>query len=197
MPKGIPLTQEEQARRKKEIFNASVHLFLEKGFTETSMREIAEAAGIGKSTLYGYFHNKDDVLLSFFEGEVEGLTEKASEIGKQPVSALEKLRRIIFMHLDYMVENKQFYLKLAIETQRLAQESQERIQVKRYAYQDMLRGIVEEGIQDGSIRPVDPLLAARMVLNVLTPVVFASRPTGTPQEMMEEAFDIFMRGVRA
>jgi AcrR family transcriptional regulator len=54
MPKGIPLTEEEQARRRKEIFHASVHLFLSKGFNETSMR-IAEAAGIGKSTLYDYF----------------------------------------------------------------------------------------------------------------------------------------------
>ena len=37
MPKGIPLTEEEQFRRRKEIFDASVHLFLDKGFNETSM----------------------------------------------------------------------------------------------------------------------------------------------------------------
>ena len=72
MPKGIPLTDEEHARKRQEIFDASVHLFLNKGFNETSMREIAAAAGIGKATLYDYFKTKDDILLSFFEREIRG-----------------------------------------------------------------------------------------------------------------------------
>jgi AcrR family transcriptional regulator len=37
MPKGIPLTNEEQARKRQAIFDASMHLFLEKGFGETSI----------------------------------------------------------------------------------------------------------------------------------------------------------------
>src|SRR5512138_2753562 len=89
MPKGIPLTEEEQARRRKEIFHASVHLFLNKGFNETSMREIAEAAGIGKSTLYDYFRTKDEILLSFVEDEIQRLTEQTKEIAKQEVGAQE------------------------------------------------------------------------------------------------------------
>ena len=100
MPKGIPLTEEEQARRRKEIFNASVHLFLQKGFNETSMREIAEAAGIGKSTLYDYFPSKDDILLSFVEDELENLTKRGQDIAKQNVGADEKLRQIMFDYMD-------------------------------------------------------------------------------------------------
>jgi len=63
MPKGIPLTEAEQIRRRHEIFDASVKLFLKNGFQETSMREIAETAGIGKSTLYDYFKTKDEILV--------------------------------------------------------------------------------------------------------------------------------------
>ena len=48
MPKGIPLTEEEQAKRRHEIFHQVVGVFLKKGFQETSMREIAEAAGLGQ-----------------------------------------------------------------------------------------------------------------------------------------------------
>ena len=76
MPKGIPLTEEEQQRRRKEIFDASVHLFLEKGFNETTLREIAEAAGIGKSTLYDYFKSKDEILVSYFENEIQKITDR-------------------------------------------------------------------------------------------------------------------------
>ena len=70
MPKGIPLTDEELDRRRHEIFDRSVDLFFEKGFRETSMREIAEAAGMGKSSLYDYFETKDEILVWAVEDEM-------------------------------------------------------------------------------------------------------------------------------
>lgn len=197
MPKGIPLTDEEQQRRRREICDASVPLFLDNGFHETTMREIANAAGIGKSTLYDYFNSKDEILVSYFENEIQKITERAQEIVKQESSISEKLRRIMQMHLEYLVDNKNFYLKLTIASQTLPLGSQEKIQVRRHAYQDMLRALIEEGIQRGELRPINPLLAARSVFNLLATAVFTSRPTGTPQEMLEDAFDIFFHGIQA
>jgi AcrR family transcriptional regulator len=197
MPKGIPLTNEAQACKRQEIFDASVHLFVEKGFTETSMREVAAAAGIGKATLYDYFKTKDDILLSFFEREIAEVTERAAEIARYYLPAADKLRLIMQMHLEYWLPRRALYLRLTIEAQRLALESQQRIQVARHAYQDMLRGLVEDGIREGAFRPVDSLLATRLLLNIITPVVFTSRPTGSPQQMMDEALEIFIRGISA
>jgi TetR/AcrR family transcriptional regulator, cholesterol catabolism regulator len=197
MPRGIPLTEEEQQRRRKEIFDASVHLFLEKGFNETSLREIAKAAGIGKSTLYDYFKSKDEILVSYFENEIQKITERAQEIARQDSNISEKIRRIMQMHLEYLVDNKNFYLKLMIAAQTLPLGSQEQISAKRHAYQDMLRALIEEGIRKGELRPINPLLAARSVFNLLATAVFTSRPTGTPEEMLEDAFDIFFHGIQA
>jgi AcrR family transcriptional regulator len=196
MPKGIPLTEEEQQRRRKEIFDSSAHLILEKGFNETSMREIAKAAGIGKSTLYDYFQSKDEILASYFEGEIVKITERALEIIQQSDDVTEKLKKIMLMHLKYLVENKHTFLKLSVETQRLSTESQRQIQEKRHAYQDMLRELIEEGIREEEFRPINPLLAARNIFNLLASAVFTSRPTGTPEEMLEDAFDIFFKGIQ-
>jgi len=195
MPKGIPLTEEEQNRRRKEIFNASVHLFLEKGFTETSMREIADAAGIGKSTLYYYFKSKDEILISYFRNELTKITLRAEEIAEQNLSIVEKLRNIMQMHLAYLVDNKKNFLKLSLEAQRLSFESQEKIQKTRHAYQDLLCTLIEAGIQTGELRPVNPLFAARSISTLLSIAIFTSRPTGTPEEMMEDALDIFFKGM--
>jgi AcrR family transcriptional regulator len=197
MPKGIPLTEEELDRRRHEIFGASVHLFLEKGFRETSMREIAEAAQVGKSTLYDYFNTKDEILLWGVEDQILDLTAAAQEIVDQPVSAIERLQQVMKIHLDYLIDNKEFYLKLSFEVQRLALESQQRIQVKRHAYQDMIRRLIDNGIQEGSFRPINALLVSRTLITALTPAVYTSRPTGTPQEMLDEAFDIIMKGIQA
>jgi AcrR family transcriptional regulator len=197
MPKGIPLTEEEQARRRKEIFHASVHLFLNKGFNETSMREIAEAAGIGKSTLYDYFPSKDDILLSFIEDMLEGLMRQAEEIKHRNVGALEKLRQMMSAYMDYLATNEELYTKLNLEVQRLTQKSLERIQRKRHALQDAVRGIIDEGIQEGCFRHVDSLLATRVIFTALTPAAYTTRPSGSRQQMMEEAFTLMLKGIQA
>ena len=197
MPKGIPLTEEELDRRRHEIFGATVNLFLKNGFRETSMREIAEAAGMGKSSLYDYFKTKDDILLWAMEDEILDLTAAVREIANHPDLAIERLRQAMKKHLENLVTSKEFYLKLSFEVQRLTIESQKRIQVLRHAYQDMIRQLIDEGIQEGSFRQVDSLLVTRLLITALTPTVFTSRPTGTPQEMLEEAFDVIMKGIQA
>ena len=197
MPKGIPLTEEEQQRRRKEIFEASVHLFLENGFHETSMRKIAKAAGVGKSTLYDYFKSKDEILISYFEDEIQKITANAQKIAQQDLSVSEKLKQIMEMHLKYLVDNKLLYLKLTVEAQRLALGSQQQIQSARHAYQDMLRNLIEEGIQNGEFREINPLFGARTIFTLLSTAVFTSRPTGTPEEMLQEALGIFYTGIQA
>jgi AcrR family transcriptional regulator len=197
MPKGIPLTEEEQANRRHEIFHKVVHVFTKKGFHETSMREIAEAAGVGKSTLYDYFKTKDEILLYFFEDQFNDLTEAARKIVLQTLSADERLRQVMSSHMEFLQANKSLFMKLTLEAQRLKLESQKQIQERRHAYQDLVCGLIEEGIREGAFRKVDPLLAARMLINTMAPVVFTSRPTGTPQEMTEETMDIFLKGLQA
>ena len=149
MPKGIRLTEEEQARRRREIFDASVRLFLKKGFSETSMREIAGAAGIGKSTLYGYFRTKDDVLVFVVEEELAELERRGRAIARQPGSADERLRRLLHMHLATLVANRSYFLQISTQVQRLHSGRLGGIQARRYAYQDLIRTLVEEGIQEG------------------------------------------------
>lgn len=195
MPKGIPLTNDELSRRRREIFAAATHLFVEKGFNETSMREIGDAAGIGKSTLYDYFPSKDEILISFVMEEVRQMTAWATEIVVRDMSASKKLRLILERHLEYMVDSKQLYLKLTLETQRLNFESQQRVQTLRHTYQDMLCDLVREGMHDGEFRLVNPLMAVRGMLAMLTSAIYTSRPTGTPKEMLHDAFDIIFKGL--
>jgi len=197
MPKGIPLTQEEITRRRGEILNAAMGVIVHKGFLETSMREIAEAAGVGKSTLYDYFPSKDEIMIAYVVDEVERLTAQAQAIIAQDISVREKFRRIWHNHLQSMLANKHMYIKISFEAQRLSLESQQRIQVHRHAYQDMLCELVEEGIRQGEFRPVNPLLAIRGMFSLVTPMVYTSRPTGSPEQMLEEGLDIIFNGLEA
>src|SRR3989304_285495 len=194
MPKGIPLTEEEQAKRRHEIFHQVVNIFLKKGFQETSMREIAEAAGLGKSTLYDYFKTKDEILVYFFEDQLNDLTEEAQKIAMQNKSADKRLRQIMLMHLKFLQANKNLFMKLSLEAQRLKLESQKQIQEKRHAYQDLIRALIDEGIREGAFRKVDSLLAARILITSMAPAVFTSRPSSASQEVVKETLGIFFKG---
>ncbi len=195
MPKGIPLTEEDLSQRRHRVFDASVSLFLSNGFRETTMQEIAAAAQMGKSTLYDYFETKDEILISYVEDAVEDLMERARQIVSQEIPVIEKLRQVLHAHLEYLMANKEFYVRLTYEVQRLALDSQQRIQVKRHAYQDLICELIEAATHEGAFRPVNSLLATRTILALLTPVAYTSRPTGTPEQMLNEALDIFLYGV--
>ncbi len=195
MPKGIHLTEEDLAIRRHEIFHQVAGIFLKKCFQETSMQEIAEAAGLGKSTLYDYFRSKDDILLYFFENQLNDLTKAVQRIALQNIPADERLYQVMGVHLESLLANRSLFMKLSQDAQRLKPESQEQIQRKRHVYQDLVHGLIEEGVREGVFRKVDPLLAARMLINSMAPVVFTSRPSGTAQEMLEEAMGIFLKGI--
>ena len=194
MPKGIPLTKEEQARRRKEIFDASVHLFLDKGFNETSMNEIAQAAGMGKSTLYDYFKSKDEILVSYYADEITKITERGYEITRLDIPVSEKLKMIMETHLAYLLDNKHFHLRLSSETQRLSSDSQQFIHSQRKTYRELLQGLIEDGIRAGEFRPINTRFAARCIYTLLSIAAF-SNPSASPEKIMEESMQIFFTGI--
>jgi len=195
MPKGIPLTKEEQEKRRHEIHHKVVSIFLKKGFQETSMNEIAQAAAVGKSTLYDYFKTKDEILIYFFENQLNDMTEEAQRIALQNLSADKRLRQVMEAYIENLQANKSLFLKLTQEAQRLKVESQKQIQKKRHAYQDLICALIDEGIREGVFREVNSLLAARLLIGSMSPIIFGPRTTGTHQEILQETLDIFFKGI--
>jgi len=197
MPKGIPLTEEEIDRRRHEIFHSSVALILKQGFAGTSMQEIAQAARVGKSTLYDYFPAKDHVLLFVFEEELDILQEQAEGLAAEEIPVEEKLIKILEAQLDYLLNNKNFFIELSMQVMQLGQAVQKRIMKKRYAYQDLLRAVLEQGVREGVFRPVNTRLATRTLLSIMEVLVYTTRPTGSPREMLADALDMFMHGIKS
>ena len=97
--------------------------------------------------------------------------------------------------VENMQANKNLFLKLMQESQRLRPESQRQIQVKRYTFHDLIRALIDEGIREGVFRDVNSLLAARVLLGAISAMLFESRSTGRQQETLNELLDIFFRGI--
>jgi AcrR family transcriptional regulator len=69
------------AEIRERLFNASLNLFAQKGFAETTVEDITEAADVGKGTFFNYFPSKDHILLAFGEMQLRKL-EAAIELAR-------------------------------------------------------------------------------------------------------------------
>jgi AcrR family transcriptional regulator len=73
--------ERRSAEIRERLFNASLNLFAQKGFAETTVEDITEAADVGKGTFFNYFPSKDHILLAFGEMQLRKL-EAAIELAR-------------------------------------------------------------------------------------------------------------------
>jgi AcrR family transcriptional regulator len=77
------------AETRERLFNAAVRLFAEKGFAETTVEDITNAADVGKGTFFNYFPSKEHILIAFSDmqlGKLERFVEAARN-GSEPMRA--------------------------------------------------------------------------------------------------------------
>jgi len=104
--------------RKKEkeiaqrILLAAVKVFDRYGLRKTTMRDIAESAGMSKSSLYYYFKSKRDILSSVIKQESATLTEKLRLAVHQDITPQEKLRAYVTVRMRLLFELSVYYTSL-------------------------------------------------------------------------------------
>ena len=196
MPKGVQRSEQEFKKRQLEIAHIAAELFFEQGFNETSVSQVAKAAKIGKSTLYDFFSNKDEIILLLLDEPLEEIRGRAREISKLPQSTFLRIAQILHMHLGVLSRDKALILKLFIEWQRLPVSVQAKHEIQRKAYQDILISLIEEGIMSESFRPVNPDVVVKTLLSILSSVLMTSRPSSSSEEMLDQALDIILKGIQ-
>ena len=167
MPRGVPSSKEDRELVRQRIFEAATQLFLTQGFHRTSMRQIAAAVGMGKSTLYDYFNGKADIVLYFAEDYLSVINRSAAEVAGQAMSAPEKLRHVFRAQWAYVRTHREMTTLLAQEASGLGRDTNLRLAGKRMEYQRILETIIRQGIAEGTFRAVDPIPVALALHGVM------------------------------
>ncbi|MCZ4279850.1 TetR family transcriptional regulator [Kiloniella laminariae] len=101
-------SKQKEANRSK-LIAVAVELFSEQGFHNVSMKQIAKAAGMGDSSVYKYFPNKDKFLLAYHEGVLFNILDLVEENADFADFTLEeKLQFFVYNYLDELLENREF-----------------------------------------------------------------------------------------
>jgi AcrR family transcriptional regulator len=148
----------------KKIIEAALHLFVRKGYHGTSISEITEKVGLTKGALYSHFKSKGQLLLRIIsEYEAQYIDRLIQVVSEHPGDAQGKLHRAISYSSSFAIKNLDLCLFLDYLTTELNADVDFLPAFKRVydKYQEFIRGIIEEGIEEGFIkRDLDPALSA-------------------------------------
>lgn len=92
-------------KRKEEIILAARKVFFENGFERSKMEDIANKAGIGKGTIYGYFSSKEELFETMICHNIDEYKDKLLDISSSSESFPEKIRGLLNYHYDFLSEN--------------------------------------------------------------------------------------------
>ena len=100
--------EKKKQKTKAAILKAALRLFSKKGYDNTSISELAAAAGIGKGTIYTYFTGKSDILLSFCEEQLEYVDRELAAKTDSDAPLLHQLLALFMGEFRFISRNREF-----------------------------------------------------------------------------------------
>ncbi len=151
-------------RRHVQICDAALQLFARKGYHQTSVREIAEAAHLSIGALYTYIKTKEDILLLVYGRIFELFQERMSGALVAIDNPKAQLKAAIAATLKLYDEYHDLVLVLYQESHALRREALQQLFEVDRRYVSMIQAIVERGTQEGDFQAGDSNLLAIAIL---------------------------------
>jgi len=168
--------RQRREQRQRDILHAALRAFRENGYHATTLDDIAEQIGVRKTALYHYFPDKEAILYECHReslSEIRRVMKEAMKLG----TATERLGYVIREHVRVITGNLGGS-PLALEVPALSTERQAEIIATRDRYERDLRKLIEQGVDAGEFREVDPKVAAFVILGAINWIARWYRPEG-------------------
>jgi TetR/AcrR family transcriptional regulator, cholesterol catabolism regulator len=167
--KNIPSLVKDQRlikKRREQMIEAAVSLFIEKGFYKTTTREIAARAGFSIGTLYEYIRSKEDVLYLVCDAIHQELEERLLAAIQEKSTARDSLKLAMRHFFELMDEMQDRVLLIYQESKSLPQETLSYVLNKEEEITSIFERVLNKGLEDGSIQ-LDPQEVRLMAHNIM------------------------------
>lgn len=185
-------------KAKKSVFEVAAEVFHRKGYDNTSMSDVATAAGLTKAGLYHHVSSKESLLFTVLDSGLD-LTEsyvmKPLEAISEP---LDRLKAMIDLHLRLVLEERNLEVTgLLHECKTLSPSDRARVNRRKKEYVRMTTRLVSDVVERHHVKDVDPKLAAFALLGMLNWTYQWYRLSGSnSREQIVETFQrIFLQGL--
>ena len=169
------------------------------GFFQSTISQIAKEAGVADGTIYLYFKNKDDILVNFFSYKAKQIFDRFREDVKGAENALDKLRKLIFRHLDEFQRDRNMAVVYQVEIHQNSRLVEKQLKEMSKMYLNIVTEIVEQGQQEGTIRKELYVgLVKRYILGAIDEVIntwLHSEREYDLVSMADPLIDLFVSGI--
>lgn len=156
----------KQALREESILQAAAACFGEQGYRATTLETVAERLGISRVTLYRYCPSKEELLIRVFERTIAIFQRGLQQICAQEIPPEEKVRQIIRHQVRLMADHRNFLTVFFSEEGNLPPEMARRAKTERRTYDELIEGVIREGIEAGRLAPLPPKLVSFALLGM-------------------------------
>lgn len=187
MPRGVSVSpshrnafadrRRDPATKREAVLKTAAQMFLEKSYGRTSLNDVAERLKITKPALYHYFRNKEEILLECYRLGTAMIEEILNDIASHCGTGLEKTEAFIYSYANVMTVNFGRCV-MRLDEGDLSREALSEVRSYKRKIDRRLRSFIQEGIEDGSIAPCDPKLAAFSIAGALNWICQWYEPEG-------------------
>ena len=185
MPRTVFANRRRDPATKREaILATAAQLFLEKSYARTSLNDVAERLSITKPAIYHYFRSKEQILVECYRLGTALIGETLDQIAAHCGTGIEKVAAFISSYANVMTVNFGRCV-MRLDEGDLSGDARAEIRASKRKIDRRLRSFVQEGIDDGSIAPCDPKLAAFSIAGALNWICMWYEPGGplSPEEI--------------
>lgn len=197
----IKLTEHHSTKtRRREILEEARQIVAAHGMHGLTTRTLARATGVTEGALYRHFESKVDILLGLIDDIEETLFRTLEEAKGESGSVLERLERLLRVHLSYS-ERRRGVAFVVISEVLLNGDRRLRQRMRRVIdrYLGLVQGLLEEGVVEGQVKPnIDPTAAALAFFGLVQATITLWRFTGvelSPSERFEALWQVYRDGV--
>ncbi|MDJ0359172.1 MULTISPECIES: TetR/AcrR family transcriptional regulator [unclassified Rhodococcus (in: high G+C Gram-positive bacteria)] len=194
----MPRTPKAVGRR-EELLELAATLFAERGMRATTVRDIADAAGILSGSLYHHFDSKESMVDEILRGFLDELFDSYHKIVAEGLGPRETLEGLVVASFDAIDRSHSAVAIYQDEAKHLVgTERFEYITERNSEFRELWNGVVERGIADGSFRPdVDVELVYRFMRDTVWVAVRWYRPGGklTAEAVAQQYLAIVLDGL--
>ena len=182
--------------RRNELTRQAARLFAERGYHGTSMEDLAAAMGVQKGSLYAHVRSKADLLHEITWDGAQAFHAALDAIDER-LPAIEKLRLALRAHLGVVAEQLDIATVFVREWRYLDGERRDEFVAERRRYEERIRALFREGVEQGELRTdLDVTVAALVFLSAANWAYTWLQPGRDTDDLADRFFELLVDGIR-
>ncbi len=182
---------------KQKIINTAVTLFNKKGYSVTSVQDIAEDLNVTKAALYYYITSKEEILYAIFDQTMKTAEKRLDKLLAEKITVEDRIRKVIYNHIMAVFDEAPHIAIFFTEQAHLLPGNLASIRRRQRDYEKAVAAVFEEGIKENILKKIEILPTVYAVLGMCNWLYHWYKPVGQikPEELADLYADIILCGI--